>query len=71
MLNGGRPISTRGIAKLLKPYGIGPAQDRFGSFYRPADFADAFDRYLSKGGEKTATSATLTTSATEKHNKIN
>ncbi|WP_134679529.1 DUF3631 domain-containing protein [Paracoccus ravus] len=71
---GGRPISTRGIAKLLKPYGITPAQDRIGSFYRPTDFADAFNRYLSKGAENTATSTTSAThaaTATEKHNKIN
>lgn len=71
---GGRPISARGIAKLLKPYGIGPAQDRFGSFYRPTDFSDAFDRYLSQGGEKTTTSASSTTqrkTATEKDIIIN
>ncbi|TPE53223.1 DUF3631 domain-containing protein [Amaricoccus solimangrovi] len=58
---GGRPISTRGIAKLLKPYGISPAQDRLGSFYRPSDFADTFNRYLSEGGKNTATSASSTT----------
>jgi putative DNA primase/helicase len=71
---GGRPISTRGIAKLLKPYGIGPAQDRYGSFYRPTDFADAFDRYLSQGGGKSATSTSSTTkegTATEKHHENN
>lgn len=72
---GGRiPITTRGIAKLLKPYGISPAQDRIGSFYRPADFADAFNRYLSNGVEKTTTSttsATAPTNATEISNEIN
>lgn len=71
---GGQPISARGIAKLLKPYGIRPAQDRIGSFYRFGDFTDAFDRYLSKRPEKSATSATSATntvSATEKHSEIN
>lgn len=59
---GGRPISTRGIAKLLKPFGVKPAQDRFGSYWRPSDFADAFGRYLS---DAPASSATSTTSATQ------
>lgn len=71
---GGRPISTRGIAKLLKAYDVRPTQDRLGSFYRPYEFADAFNRYLSEGGKKTATSTTTTTapvSATEKRNDFN
>lgn len=71
---GGRPISPRGIAKLLQPYGIALAQDRIGSFYRPWDFRDAFDRYLSKGGEKSTSNAPSATgggSATEKRNEIN
>lgn len=71
---GGRPISPRGIAKLLKPFGISPAQDRFGSFYRYPDFIDAFDRYLSDTFKKSATSAASATqnlSTTEKHNEIN
>ena len=68
---GGRPITTRGIAKLLKPFGVASMQDRFGSFYRPADFADAFGRYLSDTPQITATSATDKTSATEKYNEIN
>lgn len=70
---GGRPISTRGIAKLLKPFGVSPAQDRFGSFYRYPDFVDAFGRYLSNPLQNTATSATSATplrSATEKYNEI-
>jgi putative DNA primase/helicase len=71
---GGKPISTRGIAKMLKPFGVSPAQDRFGSFYRFPDFIDAFGRYLSKPLQNTATSATSATplpSATEKRNEIN
>lgn len=70
---GGRPISSRGIAKLLKPYGINPVRDRLGSLYRRADFTDAFNRYLSQEEENTTTSATSATavgSATEKHKKI-
>ena len=47
---GGRPISTRGIAKLLRPYGIEPKRDMTHRFYRRIDFTDAFNRYLSKGG---------------------
>lgn len=71
---GGRPISTRGVAKLLKPFGIKPQRNREGSFYRRMDFADAFKRYLSDGVEKSdasSASATAIQSATEKRNEIN
>ena len=71
---GGRPISTRGIAKLLKPYGISPKRDRANNIYRRMDFADAFHRYLSKGGEKPTTNTASSTDAqtsTEKSNEIN
>lgn len=71
---GGRPISTRGIVKLLKPFGVKPDQDRFGSYWRPGDFADAFGRYLSDTPGKAATSTTSATrpsSVTEKSNENN
>lgn len=71
---GGRPITTRGIAKLLKPYGITPKRDRAHNIYRRMDFADAFKRYLSDGFQNSTTSAASSTHAetsTEKHNKIN
>lgn len=71
---GGRPISTRGIAKLLKPYGINPRRDRANNIYALIDFTDAFNRYLSKGAENTSTSSassTTTTPSTRKHNKNN
>lgn len=70
----GSPITTRGIAKLLKPYSINPQRGREGSSYRRMDFADAFNRYLSDSPEKTATSAPSVTgvlSATEKRSKNN
>ncbi|MCP8896368.1 DUF3631 domain-containing protein [Shinella daejeonensis] len=70
----GSPITTRGIAKLLKPYSINPQRGREGSSYRRMDFADAFNRYLSDSTEKTATSAPSVTgvlSATEKRSKNN
>lgn len=50
---GGRPISTCGIAKLLKPYGISPRRDRANNVYALSNFSDAFNRYLSQGGRKT------------------
>ena len=55
---GGRPISTRGIAKLLKPYGIEPKRDRHHRYYRRMDFTDAFKRYLSEGVKNSVTSYT-------------
>jgi putative DNA primase/helicase len=44
---GGQPITTRGIANLLKGYGIKSRRDHDGRYYRPSDFEDAFSRYLS------------------------
>jgi putative DNA primase/helicase len=70
----GRPITTRGIAKLLKPYGISPRRDRAHNVYRFMDFADAFQRYLSDSLQKTSTSSTSSTDAknsTEKPLDIN
>ena len=71
---GGRPISTRGIAKLLKPYGIIPKRDRTHNIYRRIDFADAFKRYLSDGFQNSPTSSSSSTPAetsTKNANEIN
>lgn len=46
----GRPLTARQLARLLKPFGIKPRAERDGGEvfkgYDPADFADAFGRYL-------------------------
>ncbi len=47
----GKPITARGVARLLKPFGLQPRQLRLGeragiSGYRVGDFQDAFARYL-------------------------
>jgi putative DNA primase/helicase len=71
---GGRPISARSIAKLLKPYGVTPRRDMSQRFYARIDFADAFNRYLSDGSEKSVISVISVmrdASVIEKHNKIN
>lgn len=52
----GKPISTRGVAKLLKPYGIIPKRDMNQRFYSRADFDDAFNRYLSDTSKISVTS---------------
>ncbi len=64
---GGRPISTRGIAKLLKAFGVEPKRDTHRRYYRRMDFADAFKRYLSEGVKNSVTSAT---SVTPHHNQL-
>lgn len=45
----GKPITARGVAKLLKPYGI-RSKDIYGGKkgYKLADFTDAFARYIPK-----------------------
>jgi hypothetical protein len=46
----GQPLDARGLARLLKPYGIGPKQIREGEQthkgYKREDFEDAWSRYL-------------------------
>lgn len=69
----GSPITTRGIAKLLKPFGVKPMRDREHRYYGRADFADAFERYLSDSLKISATSGTSVTafpSVTEKRSEI-
>lgn len=42
----GRPITAKGVARLLKPFGIAAARDRHGSYYVHRYFEDAWRRYL-------------------------
>ena len=70
----GKPITTRGIAKLLKPYGITSHRDRNVRFYRLSDFKDALDRYAaapSQNCDTSVTSVTPSSSDTEKYNENN
>ncbi|OWJ74615.1 DUF3631 domain-containing protein [Haematobacter genomosp. 1] len=70
----GSSITARGVAKLLKPFGVKPRRDRMGSCYVLADFADPLQRYLADHPEKAATSATSATaplSVIEKSSKNN
>jgi putative DNA primase/helicase len=70
----GSSITTRGIAKLLKPFDIAPQRDREQRFYRRGDFADAFNRYLSdatKISVVSAASVTPSASVTKLPNKNN
>lgn len=60
----GSPITPRGIARLLKPYGIAPQKDKAGRFYRPKDFTDALDRYVSNDPPVSVTSVTSVTPPT-------
>ena len=70
----GLPITTRGIAKLLKPFGIHPTRDRSNRFYRLMDIKDAIDRYVTDTpvlSDTSVTSVTAATSVTEKPNENN
>jgi putative DNA primase/helicase len=42
----GDPITARGIAKLLKEFGIRPTRDRKGRFYWISDLQEAVERYI-------------------------
>jgi hypothetical protein len=53
-----KPITTRGIASILKKYGIRPKQDSAGSWYVAKAFEDAWDRYIPSSDASNATSAT-------------
>jgi hypothetical protein len=41
-----KPITTNGVARLLKPLMIKPHHAREGNEYLASDFSDAFERYL-------------------------
>jgi putative DNA primase/helicase len=53
----GKPITTRGIANILKKYGIRPKQESAGSFYAAKFFQDAWQRYLPPPNATSATEA--------------
>ena len=68
----GIPISTRSIARLLKPFGIRPTRDRSVRFYHLSDFQDALSRYVSEApvlSDTSVTSVTDVSSVTEKPNE--
>ena len=44
--NSGRAITSKWLAKQLRPYSITPFRRRTGNVYMLADFEDAFNRYL-------------------------
>ena len=60
-INYGKPLTPRGLAQRLKPFGVKPQTIRVGVAtprgYRREDFADAWSRYLASF-ETSATSAT-------------
>jgi hypothetical protein len=70
----GKPITTNSIARMLKPYKVGPHRGRAGSSYRASDLQDPWSRYLDplpNGDDVAVRSATLPQSATEKPNDNN
>jgi hypothetical protein len=48
----GRPLSARGLARLLKPYAIGPHSDGTSRGYKREAFEDAWARYLPRKASK-------------------
>jgi hypothetical protein len=64
----GKPLNERGLAQRLRQYGVKPKVIRIGNStprgYQRADFADAWNRYLSPLPKESATSATSSTSST-------
>ncbi|MBF0612803.1 MAG: DUF3631 domain-containing protein [Magnetococcales bacterium] len=72
----GKPITPRGLANLLKPFGVRPKDFRIRGQvlkgYSKAGFTDAFSRYIPKQSATAATSCNInelncTSSATEVH----
>jgi hypothetical protein len=67
----GKPITTRGIARILGRFGIRPHKTPFNNEYRLAEFADAWQRYLP---EPSSTSSIGTNNANDSnvlHQKSN
>lgn len=61
----GRPLTARGLARLLRPYGVKPHVARIGAAtprgYDPSDFQDAWERYCLCTPEISETSETNAT----------
>lgn len=53
----GNPISTRGVANLLKAYNIKSKHDRDANRYYRADFQEAWDSYLPSGVDLSSTTS--------------
>jgi putative DNA primase/helicase len=51
----GKPITPARLARMLRAFEIYVRQDGAGSYYRPADFADSFARYLGAPPSQSAT----------------
>lgn len=66
----GSPITASSVARLLKPYKVGPHRGRTGSSYRASDLQDPWSRYLNQPADD-GQPATCHQSATEKANDIN
>lgn len=63
------PITARGVAKLLKPYGIQSRRKNTYRYYQIADFEDAFDRYLADTPPQASLSVTSGQAAENKTKK--
>ena len=44
--NYGRPISSKGLAKILRPYGVTPLKQRNHNVYGIEEIKDAIERYI-------------------------
>jgi len=55
---GEKPITARGVAVLLKPFGISSLHSRAAREYHRSDFVDAWERYLPATPDASVTSAT-------------
>lgn len=67
----GRALTTQGMARMLKPFGISPGRDRIERFYRRDSFADAVDRYLAGSAKTGATPDTTREIVTVVSREIN
>ena len=46
LFNHGRPISSKGLAKILRPYGVTPLKQRNNNVYLIEEIKDAIERYI-------------------------
>ncbi len=72
----GKPITPRQVADLLRPFGIGPSTQRYGSYtfkgYKRSQFKQAFSRYLkssSVAGSQTTSRRQLSNSSGDNKNR--
>lgn len=68
--SGGKPLTARGLSRLLTPFGIGPDRTRAVRGYARRSFVDAWTRFLPSTSRQPVTSVTPDTASVHGHRPV-